>query len=127
MNSESPDQPIQSLPPPHLVLKREDISRLTLKPREGDWIKSLISKKGCSQSEYSDTVGLQPAHLSAYLCGNKALSLEVLNRLLSGVGYKCQLTIVLLPVEIGQTAQDVDFIPLEELLSPEDQALLNME
>ena len=126
MNSEFLDQPISNLKP-QLLIKREDISRLTLKPREGNWIKSLISKKGCSQSEYAETVGIQPAHLSAYLCGNKALSLEVLNRILSGVGYKCQLTIILLPVEIGQDAQDADFISLDELLSPEDQALLNME
>lgn len=110
-----------------LIMKREDASRLTLKPREGDWIKSLIAKKGCNQSEYAETVGIHPAHLSAYLCGNKALTIEVLNRILSGLKYKCQLTIALLPIETGQTVQDADFIPIEELLSSEDQVILNTE
>jgi hypothetical protein len=76
---------------------------------------------GHKQYEYAAMVGIQPAHLSAYLGGNKTLSTDILNRILSGINYSCTITILVHPSETGQDADNADFTPLEETLSSEDQ------
>jgi transcriptional regulator with XRE-family HTH domain len=89
-------------------------------------MRSLIKSnyKG-TQESYANRVGIQPAHLSAFLSGNKSFSLDLLARLLTGIDYtiSCEVTITLHPSETGQHAQNVDYTPLEETLSPEDQLL----
>lgn len=67
-------------------------------------------------------IGLQPAHLSNYLSGVKPMSFDTLSKILSGIEYEWQITITLQP-RTGQSVSDVDFVPLEETLSSEDQAL----
>lgn len=70
---------------------------------------------------------MHPGHLSAYLSGTKRLTPDTLNRLLSGIQYECQVTIVLLPHQTGPTVEDADFTPLEALLQPEDRAMYSTD
>ena len=66
-------------------------------------------------------IGINPGHLSSYLGGTKRLTLDTLNRILSGIEYECTVTLVLHPKQTGQDANDADFTPLLETLSPEDR------
>ena len=111
-----------------MEIKRNDLGPIRLKPSEGDSLRSLIFNqfKG-SQAEYGSRVGIKPANLSLYLSGAKNLSLELLQRMLSGIGYQvsCQTIIHLVPKETGQNVQDANFVPLEEMSLSEDQGLFN--
>lgn len=71
-------------------------------------------------------IGLSPAHLSSHLSGTKSVTTDILDRILSGLRYKCTVTILLHPMT-GQAVQDVDFTPLEEMLSSEDQDTYSIE
>lgn len=95
-----------------------------LKQQEGDLIRKLIweiTRK--SQNEYARMVGISAPHFPAYLNGQRHVSLELLQQMLSGLGFtvECQVTINLLPFETGQPVQDANFTPLETTLSYEDQ------
>jgi transcriptional regulator with XRE-family HTH domain len=107
-----------------ITLKNTNPASILLTPQEGNFIRRLIDAKGLKQYEYAKEVGIAPAHLSTYLGGNKALTIDSLNRLLSGLPYICQCTLQLLPIQTGVLAQDANFIPLEDQLSYEEVDML---
>ena len=99
-----------------------DINRNTLGPilltlREGNFIKGLIRNHyQRSQAQYAEAIGMKPPNLSNYLAGTKPLTVELLQKILSGINYSavCQVTIQLHPL-IGQDAQNAPFTPLEDM------------
>ena len=98
---------------------------IILTKQEGDSIKDLIRENfAFSIPSYCETVGMHHANIYAVLAGQRKCSTELLNRLLSGIGYEavCRTGITIqkmprpdtLESMTGRIANDVDYTQLDE-------------
>lgn len=98
---------------------------IILTKQEGDSIKDLIRENfSFSIPSYCETVGMHHANIYAILAGQRKCTTELLNRLLSGIGYEaiCRtgITIQKMPRQdtlesmTGPIVTDADFTQLDE-------------
>jgi hypothetical protein len=97
---------------PTLILHRKVVSDLlvSLTSEEGQAIKNLLFKSGVyNHSTYCKKIGIQSSNYHNILTGNRTCTIDVLNRILSGIGYEAHssTTIRLQPILVGETVPDV--------------------
>ena len=97
-----------------------DRTSIQLDPGQGEELRSLIVRASEQHfTRYIEMIGMQPTNVANYLSGRNRISLGVLSKLLAGTDLKLQCTLQIL-IQNGNTVEDVDSIPLDDLLfSPE--------
>jgi hypothetical protein len=92
---------------------------LQLTQEEGDLLKDLIqSNTFYPFPRYCETVGMKASNVYAILSGQRVVSLDLLNKILSGVNNRvvCKVQIHIQELETGRPAQTVDSTTIEEEL-----------
>lgn len=87
---------------------------ILLKQREGYLIKDLIDRHAPGNfRQYCDKIGFKPPNFHAILNGDRKCSLEVLNKILSGIRYQAVIssTIVIQAMPTGADATDAYLPP----------------
>lgn len=110
--------------------KPKDISKkqtLSLTQQEGYKIKSLIKEVSGFKSfaRYCALIGMQEANFHAVLSGDRDCSIELLERILSGIRYEVLLstTIVLQELRIGQDVTLAFYATIDEEFASEETEL----
>lgn len=83
----------------------------------------LTSRITRTISAYCDTVGISPNNFYATLAGNRTCTIELLNKLLSGIGYQVstETRLILHPTEHGEPVPGVDSVEQELELPSNDE------
>ena len=93
---------------------------IMLNREQAEALRSLIDRHtNCKLSTYIASVGLESSNVYAILSGRRKLTLQTLQRLLSGTDLTVQCQIEFLIQKNGGHASDVHYPSLEEQLSSE--------
>ena len=98
-------------------LRETEDATITLQPSEASYIKGLIeTNTTLGLIPYLQKVGFQSSNFYAIMGGKRAITLKLLNKLLSGIGYEfiCKQEFVALQYETGPSAETVCFGEPEE-------------
>ena len=90
---------------------------LCLKQQEGYELKGLIKDKHPgSYGKYCGVVGITQANFHAIMSGDRVCSIDLLERILSGIGYEVQVsfTIVIQEIPTGASATTASFATVDE-------------
>lgn len=103
-----------------IMSQGQESTSLVLTAEQGKEIRNLIEQNiRCSFGHYvSDIVCLARTNVYSYLNGDRPITIKTLRKLLSGTDIQIQcITLLTLENVIGEPAQDVDFVGLEDALS----------
>ena len=95
-----------------LILHRKEVSQVlvSLTSQEGQEIKSLLFAAGVyNHTKYCKKIGMITSNYHNILSGNRTCTIDVLNRILSGIGYEAHssTTIRIQPINPGEVVPDV--------------------
>lgn len=97
-----------------------ETTSVLLDPTQSEALRLLLHKHiNCKLSNYIRSVGLEPPNIYAVLSGRRKLTLQTLNKLLSGINLTVQCQIEFQIQTDGCPAQDAHYPSLEEQLSSE--------
>jgi len=109
-----------------IVLRREAQNNnptVCLKPEEGLQIKRLLISNGrANYARYCKMIGMIPSNFHAILSGKRPCTVEVLNRILSGIRFEALIstTILIQAIPIGEDVIDASYL-LDESTSLSDE------
>jgi hypothetical protein len=88
-----------------------------LKQQEGYSIKDLIDRHASGNyRQYCEKIGMSPPNFHAILNGDRKCSLEMLNKILSGIRFEAQIstTILIQAMPTGETVPTADYVLEDE-------------
>jgi plasmid maintenance system antidote protein VapI len=114
-----------------LRFKRDtDQSTIRLSKHEGTSIREMIRDNcNCTIPQYAQHVGLAPPNFYAILSGDRNCTLTMLNKILSGIEAKAEISVELVVSipEIGAIASNADFLEQEDAWEFEEMEGLEEE